>query len=287
MAFNVNALGFGDNVVDRYEHIHTMYPGGNAVNFAVYAKKCGAVRAAYMGIFGNDAAAEHVIASLEGEGVELAKCEQLIGENGAARVTVIDGDRVFLGSNEGGIRGDARYVLDRFDLEYMKQFDVVHSGNYCFTERELPKLKKAGIAVSFDFSDDSTDEYYEQVAPFVDYAFLSAADAASENEIRGRLAWVKNLGPRFVSATAGAEGCIAYDGERYYRQPAKPVTNMKDTMGAGDSFLTSFLMCYLDSAKRGEGGPGAIEHALDFAAGFASTVCGMEGSWGHGAPIVE
>ena len=37
MAFNVNALGFGDNVVDRYEHIHTMYPGGNAVNFAVYA----------------------------------------------------------------------------------------------------------------------------------------------------------------------------------------------------------------------------------------------------------
>ena len=31
MAFNVNALGFGDNV-DRYEHIHTMYPGGNAVN---------------------------------------------------------------------------------------------------------------------------------------------------------------------------------------------------------------------------------------------------------------
>ena len=41
MAFNVSALGFGDNVVDRYEHIHTMYPGGNAVNFAVYAKKCG------------------------------------------------------------------------------------------------------------------------------------------------------------------------------------------------------------------------------------------------------
>ena len=208
MAFNVNALGFGDNVVDRYEHIHTMYPGGNAVNFAVYAKKCGAARSAYM-------------------------------------------------------------------------------GNYCFTERELPKLKAAGVTVSFDFSDDSTDEYYEQIAPYVDFAFFSAADAASEDEIRERLAWVKGLGPRFVSATAGAEGCIAYDGERYYRQLAKPVTDMKDTMGAGDSFLTSFLMCYLDSAKRGEDGAEAIARALDFAAGFASTVCGMEGSWGHGAPIVE
>ena len=287
MTFNVNALGFGDNVVDRYEHINTMYPGGNAVNFAVYAKKCGAARSAYMGIFGNDAAAEHVIASLEDEGVELAKCKQLIGENGAARVTVVDGDRVFLGSNEGGIRGDARYVLDRFDLSYMKQFDVVHSGNYCFTERELPKLKAAGITVSFDFSDDSTDEYYEQIAPYVDFAFFSAADAASEDEIRKRLAWVKSLGPRFVSATAGAEGCTAYDGERYYRQHAKPVTDMKDTMGAGDSFLTSFLMCYLDSAKRGEDGAEAVERALDFATGFASTVCGMEGSWGHGAPISE
>lgn len=62
--------------------------------------------------FGNDAAAEHVIASLEDEGIELDKCEQMIGENGAARVTVVDGDRVFLGSNEGGIRGDARYVLE-------------------------------------------------------------------------------------------------------------------------------------------------------------------------------
>ena len=86
-------------------------------------------------------------------------------------MTVVDGDRVFLGSNEGGIRGDARYVLDRFDLSYMNQFDVVHSGNYCFTERELPKLKAAGVTVSFDFSDDSTDEYYEQIAPYVDFAF--------------------------------------------------------------------------------------------------------------------
>ena len=214
MAFNVNALGFGDNVVDRYEHIHTMYPGGNAVNFAVYAKKCGAARSAYMGIFGNDAAAEHVIASLEDEGIELDKCEQMIGENGAARVTVVDGDRVFLGSNEGGIRGDARYVLDRFDLSYMKQFDVVHSGNYCFTERELPKLKAAGVTVSFDFSDDSTDEYYEQIAPYVDFAFFSAADAASEDEIRERFA--RNLSARAsgMGEGPGSAFCVGYGGRR-------------------------------------------------------------------------
>ena len=47
--YDVSALGFGDNVVDKYEHIKTMYPGGNCVNFAVYAKMFGAKRSAYMG----------------------------------------------------------------------------------------------------------------------------------------------------------------------------------------------------------------------------------------------
>ena len=69
-AYPISVLGFGDNVVDKYEHIKTMYPGGNAVNFAVFAKKLGVDRSAYMGIFGSDEEAEHVIASLEDEGVE-------------------------------------------------------------------------------------------------------------------------------------------------------------------------------------------------------------------------
>lgn len=79
---NVSVCGFGDNVVDVYEHVRTMYPGGNCVNFAVYAKKAGVARAAYMGYFGDDDRAEHVIRSLHEEGVETVKCKQLVGENG-------------------------------------------------------------------------------------------------------------------------------------------------------------------------------------------------------------
>ena len=98
MGTNVSVLGFGDNVVDIYEHTGTMYPGGNAVNFAVAAKRLGATRSAYLGFFGSDAAGEHIISSLEEEGIELVKCKQLLGESGKARVTVIDG---------GGARGRA------------------------------------------------------------------------------------------------------------------------------------------------------------------------------------
>lgn len=203
-AYPISVLGFGDNVVDKYEHIKTMYPGGNAVNFAVFAKKLGVDRSAYMGIFGSDEEAEHVIASLEDEGVELLRCQQVLGVNGAARVTVDEtGDRIFLGSNEGGIRGDMRYVIDRFAAEYVSGFDLVHSGNYCFTERELPKIKAAGVPISFDFSDDSTDEHFGQIAPFVTYAFMSMGDASLE-DIKAKLEWVKPLALKSYAHRAGA-----------------------------------------------------------------------------------
>ena len=162
--YSTKLLGFGDNVVDIYDHLKTMYPGGNCVNVSVYGKMAGCEKTAYMGYFGDDDRAELIMDTLEKIGVETVKCRQLHGENGYSRITLKDGDREFLDFNDGGIRGKTPYVLDRFDLEYMKGFDVVHSGNYSFTEEELHKIKEAGIPVSFDFSDDSTEEYYEKTS---------------------------------------------------------------------------------------------------------------------------
>ena len=36
-------LAFGDNVVDCYRARHLMFPGGNCVNHAVFARRFGAV----------------------------------------------------------------------------------------------------------------------------------------------------------------------------------------------------------------------------------------------------
>lgn len=283
-SYPLAVLGFGDNVVDKYEHTHTMYPGGNAVNFAVFAKKLGVMRAAYMGIFGSDAEAEHVISSLEQEQIELVRCQQVLGANGAARVSVDEtGDRIFLGSNQGGIRGDMRYIIDRFAAEYVRGFDLVHSGNYCFTERELPKIKAMGTPISFDFSDDSPKEYFEQVAPVVDYAFMSCG-TMSEKDIRAKLAWVFGLGPQLVCASRGSLGSIVFDGATYYHQGIKSVdpSELKDAMAAGDSLLTAFVVTYLTHKKQGSLNADTIADCLDFAASFAADTCKIEGSWGYG-----
>lgn len=280
MNYNVSLVGFGDNVVDKYEHISTMFPGGNCVNVAVYAKMNGAARCAYMGYFGTDAEAEHVMDTLAREKIETVKCRQIAGPNGCSVNTIVDGDRVFLHSNEGGIRGETPYVLDRFDLEYMQQFDIVHSGNYSFTEKELPKIRQAGVKVSFDFSDDSDEDYYRQVAPNVDYAFCSFD--GDKTAVKTHLQWVAALGPSLVCASRGAEGCMLYDGAEFYIQKAAPLDTVIDTMGAGDSLIASFLTSLIHLEKQGMSRQEAIRVSLQHGAEFAAKVCQMEGAFGYG-----
>ena len=170
----LKVIGLGDNVVDKYEHIQTMYPGGNALNFAVFAKRLG-IDAAYLGAFGSDAAAAHVQNSIGKIGLDVSHCKHYEGENGAARVTLKDGDRVFLGSNKGGVLREKGLNLTAGDLEYIKQIDVVHAGLYGYTELELPRINELGVPISFDFSSDFTEEKINEVAPLVNYAFFSCS----------------------------------------------------------------------------------------------------------------
>ncbi|WP_130891508.1 PfkB family carbohydrate kinase [Fusobacterium ulcerans] len=278
--YSIKVLGFGDNVVDKYEHIKTMYPGGNCVNFAVYSKMFGAESSAYMGYFGNDKEAEHVIESLEKAGIETIKCRQLEGENGCARVTLINGERIFLGSNEGGIRGEVPFVLDRFDLEYIKKFDLVHSGNYCFTEKELHKIKETGVYVSFDFSDDSTEDYFKRIAKDINFAFCSFD--GTEDETKKYLKKIVDYGAETACASRGADGCILYDGGDYFIQKAVPLEKVVDTMGAGDSLIASYLVSYLSLIKKGTDKKEAVKVSLIKAAEFAAEICTIEGAFGYG-----
>ncbi len=277
---DVSVLGFGDNVVDMYENTGIMYPGGNCVNLCVYSTMQNVKRAAYMGYFGKDYIGDYIIEVLRKMKIEMVKCKQLEGENGWSKCTLIDGDRTFGDYNHGGVRSKNPYILDSFDLEYMREFDFVHSGNYCYTESELKKMKDAGIKISFDFSDDSDKAYYEKNAPYVTYAFCSFD--GSEEEAKEHLRFVKALGPEIVSLTRGSKGCMLYDGDTFYTQPASKLEQVVDTMGAGDSFLTTFMIYYVDRSKKGWAKADAIKDALQKAADFAAKVCMMDGAFGYG-----
>ncbi len=283
---SLRILGLGDNVCDKYVHRRTMYPGGQALNVAVYAGMLGA-ESGYLGVFGSDAVAEHVQRTLAGHGVDTSRCRHYPGANGCARVTLVDGDRVFLGSNKGGVLREHPLQLDGDDLSYIRSFHLCHTSNNSYTDGLLPQLRQTGVPVSYDFSGQWRDwDRAARVAPYVDYAFLSCG-AASQQEAEDICRRIRELGAGMVIATRGGAGAVLWTGERSYVQPPEWVEPV-DTLGAGDSFAAAFLLSYRTDGLAGrtdtpEGREEAIRRALRSAAAFSARTCLTYGAFGEGA----
>jgi sugar/nucleoside kinase (ribokinase family) len=284
----MKVIGIGDNVCDKYEHLKMMFPGGQAMNFAVYAKLLGA-DASYMGVFGRDEVADHVIATLDELEVEHTRCRQYDGENGCARVTLVDGDRVFLGSNRGGITKEKPLDLTEDDLNYIKGFSHVHTSNNSHFDSQLAKVKSTGVPLSYDFSGRWNEpDRVERVAPYADYAFLSCGSIPEEEAME----ICRNMyaaGIKKIIATRGSYGALYYDGMDFFSQPPKLVKAI-DTLGAGDSFATAFLLSFTESMDREPEKMAndriyyetELKKALEAGAEFASKTCMVQGAFGHG-----
>ncbi|WP_461188091.1 PfkB family carbohydrate kinase [Arthrobacter sp. Z4-13] len=286
----MKVIGFGDNIVDRFLDRGVMYPGGNCVNFAVLARRLG-LESAYMGVFGSDPLGDFVRSAIEAEGVDVSECQTRQGPNGVTEIKVIDGDRVFLGWNEGGVTISQPFMLGPEHQSYLATAALVHSSVYSASENQLPSVRAAGPLVSFDYSwepERRTDSYLQLTAPFVDLALLSLGDAplaAVEHE----LARVKEAGASLAVATRGAAGAVLYDGERFHPQGAAPTEAQRfaDTMGCGDAFVTGLVVSLLRSGWARDSPPTAdsLRPALAFAAESAAEQCYVEAAFGYGRPV--
>lgn len=292
----IRVLGLGDNVVDKYMHISTMYPGGNALNFAVYAKKFG-IEAGYMGVFGDDEAAKHVYHTAEELGLDLSHVRFCSGENGYAQVKLEHGDRVFICSNKGGVSKKYLLELTELDKEYISGFDIVHTSVFSYIENQLPIIRKAAGFVSMDFSDCSDDEYLKRCASYLDCACISCGEMEVA-EVKMQIDKIIKYGCKhMVIATRGAKGAfLMIDGRIYEQSPY--IVAATDTMGAGDSFISCFLVNYVDGMKNAVDFPSEsaekgivskikyqdllIQISLYRAAVYSADNCLKEGSFGYG-----
>ena len=266
-------IGIGDNTIDDYEHLETLFPGGNALNVAVYAAKLGS-ESAYQGVFGNDAAAEHMQKTLREMNVDISRCCQADGPSGRASLTIEDGERVFTGSNGGGVRTGVSMEFIFDDTDYLQQFSIVHTSTYSYMDDHLARLKPLVPLISYDFSDDFDTERALSMCQYVDIGFFSCSEM-TEDAAKELLQNAVRRGCKLALATRGAQEAILYDGESWYRQAPLPVTPI-DTLGAGDAFITSFLDSYV-------GDPAApIETALGKGADYAAEICLVQGAFGHG-----
>lgn len=265
-------LGLGDNTVDTYVDLGLQFPGGNAVNVAVMARRLGCP-AAYLGCLGDDDAGRLIEDALAAEGVETVRCRHPRGPNARVLIAHNAGDRRFVRSSPG-VRG-AWGGFDDEDLAYVAGFDHVHTSIYSELGPDLAAIGRAARGLSFDYSERWTAENLAATLPHVGIAFLSYPHVAAE-DCRRLAEDCAARGPRTVVVTRGLAGSIALVDGRFHEGGVVPAETV-DTLGAGDGFIAGFLVSYLTAPDIGA--------ALAAGADNAARVCGHHGAFGHGRPL--
>lgn len=264
-------LGLGDNTVDIYVDRALQFPGGNAVNVAVQARRLGA-QTGYLGCLGSDEAGMLVADALRAEGVDASRCRVRAGDNARCFIGHDGHDRRFLRSQRG-VRGEWGDFSPE-DLAYIAGFDLVHASIYGELDGALATLRPAIRRFSFDFSERWTPANLAATLPWLDIAFLSFP-GGSDVECSELARECAAAGPGIVVVTRGERGSLALAGGVFHRHGITPA-RIVDTLGAGDGFIAAFLLAVLE----GRGVPAALAAGADNAA----AACACQGGFGHGAP---
>ncbi len=267
-------VALGDCVCDCYLDDGVFYPGGQAVNVAVNARQSGAQESSFVGVFGDDYAAEHVRASLAAEGVGTERCRRAYLRTAMPGVRIIEGDRVFFHGARDTVAHLLQMRIAEEDLAFLSGFDVCHTTNEANVDADLARIH-AAVPLSYDFSIDRDEGWLRRICPSVDIAFFSGA-GLSDDQIAELMEFVGSLGPSVVVVTKGEGGSICSADGIIYEQGIVACDAI-DPMGAGDSFAAAFLVSYFDTRD--------VARSLAFAAARASETCTKHGAFGYPHPI--
>jgi fructoselysine 6-kinase len=263
-------VAFGDNDVDCYAAQGLMYPGGNALNLSVFARRAGA-DAAFVGAMADDAAGRHMRAALALEGVDVSRLRRVAGRTAYCVIGNSEtGEREFLRAD----LGVSIIAPDAGDLAMIAAADAVHTGRSSHVEAHLPAFS-ARTRLSFDFADQTGAAYIDRIAPMCFLASLSGGDMG-DAEVAAVQARARRAGAGWCLVTRGRKGAtLSGPGTVVAVAPAK--AEVVDTLGAGDSFIARVLVGLL----RGE----LPQELMQAAAKMAAETCAQRGGFGHPAPI--
>nr|WP_048645710.1 PfkB family carbohydrate kinase [Nitratireductor soli] len=262
-------LAFSDNVVDCYRDQQLMFPGGNCVNHAVFAKRFGA-QTAYAGAVSDDAAGRAIRDALVAEGVETPLLRHLPGQTAYCVIATQGGERNFVGAN----LGVSIIAPSPADLAWMKTADAVHTGRSSHVDAWLAHFASL-TRVSYDFATIRAEDRIASLAPYSFLAGFSGGDL-SRDEARDIAGMALRHGAKWAVITRGGNGALLAGPDGVFEAPAVSVQPV-DTLGAGDTFIARTLVGLL----RGE----TPEIILMAAAEAAAQTCLSPGAFGYGVPM--
>lgn len=263
------AICVGDNCIDQYlEPVSREFIGGNAVNVAVFLQR-GGIPTAYIGAVGNDPVGRRVIKGLRKEGIDISYMQVHPGQTARSLIRIApSGDREFVHEDLGP---KDRFSLTSRDLVFISRHRLVHNTFLGSSEAYLAEFRRSPeLLVSFDYGERCPADLLRATIRWVDLAFFSLPEERRE-EAEGLAAEMHSLGPETVVVTAGSLGSVVFNGQFYY-QAAFPV-KVVDTLGAGDTYIGTFLAGFL----KGLPFPECMLHASRAAA----QTCTHLGAWGE------
>jgi fructoselysine 6-kinase len=262
----LKVLSVGDNCVDDYTELGKKYPGGNALNIAVYASRIEGCEADYLGIIGTDENGEYLLKEIRKQGLNTSYMWQEDGRNAVTSILIKDGDRVFDDYVEG-VQKNA--VLARERIPDLSGYTLVHFVVWGFGREHVPEIK--GVALSCDFS-SKLDDPRTGIMPYLDFSFFSGRHLIEEGkDPEEEVRRLKERTPGLVVMTLGEHGSIVYDGDQICRGEALPV-EVVDTLGSGDAYIAAFLVSRI--------GGKSIQGSIDAGHIAARDICKRLGAWG-------
>jgi fructoselysine 6-kinase len=133
------------------------------------------------------------------------------------------------------------FKLDDADLEYISRFDVwsTHANSPCY----LGALERKSSAqwMSVDFLHLKDYELLQKSLRVIEIAYFGGtADMIDD------LARIAKANRGVIVLTLGAQGSIAFEGDRSYTQPALTTGKVVDSTGCGDAFQAAFTASYFN-----------------------------------------
>lgn len=234
----MKAACFSVAALDFFPQQNRHFIGGNSLNQAVRYRQMG-YESAFIGALGMDEAGDRITAVLCAELVDSSHLYRV--EGATARNQIFNdelGERYGIDDAwEGGVYEQFR--MDEADWAFASQFEVwsTHANSPCY--EDALQRKKDGQLMAVDFLHWQQYDLLERSLAVIDIAYFGGTAVMADT-----LAKIAKNNNGIIVLTLGAEGSIAFVGDKTFTQPALPLQKVVDTTGCGDAFQAGFTASF-------------------------------------------
>lgn len=275
----------------------TRVAGGAPANVVGAVTKLG-ISSKFLTKLGDDPFGDYIVEVLDQAGIDTSNIERdQEGETALAFVSLAaDGNRDFKFYRKNS--ADLRYNVEDIPTDVLDDCGMIHFCSVDLVESPMKQAHKKlidmaiaqNVKVSFDpnlrFSLwDDLDQLKETVNEFLDYAdIIKISDEELEfitgyTDIKDAVPGLLSKRAKYVVYTKGKDGAEVYTKDGVVEASGYTV-DVRDTTGAGDSFIGAFLYCLLrdEVEDLNSVSKETLHSYLDFANAYAANTTTKEGA---------